>query len=106
MNFQLRFVAWLLLILVATSSSSWGREKTRRYTTGRDTRRNYEDAVADIFIARPGWFAATVVGAGIFVVSLPVAAVSRSVDKTAHALVVNPARATFRRPVGDFSTID
>jgi hypothetical protein len=44
-----------------------------------------------------------VVGGAIFVISLPVAAISGSIDSAAHALVVKPARATFVRPLGDFS---
>jgi hypothetical protein len=58
---------------------------------------------ADAVVARPLLFAATVVGGAIFVISLPVAATSGSIDSAAHALVVRPARATFVRPLGDFS---
>jgi hypothetical protein len=31
---------------------------------------------------------------------------SKSVGKTAKALVVKPARATFTRPLGDFSSME
>ncbi len=57
----------------------------------------------DAVIARPVLFAATIMGGVFFVVSLPFAATSRSIDSTADALVVRPARATFVRPLGDFS---
>ena len=55
----------------------------------------------DVLIARPISFAATVVGASLFVVSLPFAAVSRSLDSTSHTLVVAPAKDLFVRPIGD-----
>ncbi|MGD0262504.1 MAG: hypothetical protein ABSD29_22295 [Verrucomicrobiota bacterium] len=58
--------------------------------------------VVDAVVVRPVSFALTIVGSVLFVVSLPVAAPSHSVDKTAHALVVAPAKDTFVRPLGDF----
>lgn len=65
-----------------------------------------EAMIADTIIVRPVCFVATVVGSAFFVISLPFAAMSKSVDKTADALVVKPARATFTRPLGDFSSMD
>lgn len=60
---------------------------------------------ADTLVVRPVCLVATVVGTGLFVVSLPIAAISRSVRKTAHVLVVRPARATFTRPLGDMEAL-
>ena len=63
------------------------------------------EAVADIFVVRPGCLVATVLGSAIFVVALPIAAISRSIPQTAQVLVVQPAKATFSRPVGDMSDL-
>jgi hypothetical protein len=63
------------------------------------------DAIADVFIVRPGCFVATVLGSALFVVALPVAAISRSIPHTAKVLVVQPAKATFSRPVGDMDDL-
>src|ERR1041385_2211094 len=63
------------------------------------------DVVADVGIVRPGCFVVTVVGTALFVVILPVAAISKSTKKTANTLVVNPGKATFTRPLGDFSSL-
>jgi hypothetical protein len=60
----------------------------------------------DTVIVRPVCFLATVLGSALFVVSLPIAAVSKSIKPAAHALVVRPANATFRRPLGDFSEFE
>jgi predicted Co/Zn/Cd cation transporter (cation efflux family) len=57
---------------------------------------------ADALVMRPLLFASTVAGSAIFLVCLPMAAISKSVKSTAHALVVTPAEATFTRPLGDF----
>lgn len=64
------------------------------------------NAVMDVGLARPGCFAATVAGSALFVLALPFAAMSHSVKKTAHTLVGIPAKATFTRPVGDFTTLE
>jgi hypothetical protein len=57
--------------------------------------------VVDAVVARPFSFALTVIGSVLFVVTLPIAAPSHSVDKTAHVLVATPAHDTFVRPLGD-----
>lgn len=62
--------------------------------------------VADVALVRPGCFVATVLGSVVFVVALPIAVISRSVKETANTLVVQPAKATFTRPLGDFSTLN
>jgi hypothetical protein len=58
---------------------------------------------ADAVVMRPALLVATILGSAIFVVSLPFAAISKSIKPTAHALVVAPAKATFTRPLGDFA---
>ena len=62
-------------------------------------------AVADVALVRPGCFVTTVLGSAVFIVALPIAVISRSVKQTADTLVVQPAKATFIRPLGDFSTL-
>ena len=59
----------------------------------------------DAVVIRPACLLATVVGSAFFVVSLPVAAISKSVKKTANTLVVKPANATFTRPLGDMDAL-
>jgi len=62
--------------------------------------------VCDLAVVRPGCFVATVVCSAVFIAALPIAVISRSVKETADTLVVEPAKATFTRPLGDFSTLD
>lgn len=64
------------------------------------------NSLFDVSLVRPGCFVATVGGSALFVVCLPFAAMSKSVHRTAHTLVVKPAKATFTRPVGDFTTLE
>ena len=61
------------------------------------------EVAADALLVRPVSFAATAVGAAIFVVALPFAALSKDVKGTGRALVGAPAAFTFKRKLGDFS---
>lgn len=62
--------------------------------------------VGDVIVVRPACFLATIVGSAIFVISLPIAATSKSIHKAAHTFVVRPARATFTRPLGDLEDLE
>ena len=67
------------------------------YTTG------YPPAfsmVGDLLIARPLLIAATVIGAGVFVVSLPFTAAGGNIGEAGKALVVEPGEAAFVRCLG------
>lgn len=56
--------------------------------------------VGDLVIARPLLIAATVVGAGVFLVSLPFTALGGNVGAAGKALVVDPGKAAFVRCLG------
>lgn len=58
--------------------------------------------VVDTVLVRPVCLVSTIIGGAFFVISLPVAATSKSVHNAAKALVMKPAAATFTRPLGDF----
>lgn len=59
------------------------------------------EMTADLLIVRPLSLAATVLGTGLFVVSLPFALLAPDgAAATAQRLVVEPARYTFARPLG------
>ena len=64
-----------------------------------------EAVAADVIVARPAGFVATVVGSAFFVLALPFAAMTKSVKKTGRTLVGIPAYATFKRPLGDFTAL-
>lgn len=70
------------------------------------SRRTVDPAIvaADALVVRPVGFAATVVGAAIYVVALPFAAISGDVKSPGKSLVGAPASFTFRRKLGDFDT--
>lgn len=95
MKTKARFISWLVLAcFVASVTPSYAMEDG-----------SPEAVVADTIIARPACFVATILGGAFFVVALPFSSISGTVDKTAEALVVKPARATFTRPLGDLSDL-
>lgn len=65
----------------------------------------FEAVAADIVVVRPFSFVATVLGSALFLVSLPVTAISKSTPQAAEALVLRPGRMTFTRPVGELSSL-
>jgi hypothetical protein len=75
-------------------------------STSRASVDNSLNIVGDLALVRPGCLVTTVVGSAIFIVALPFAAMSGSVQETADTLVVHPAEATFTRPLGDFTTLN
>lgn len=56
--------------------------------------------IGDLIVARPLLIAATAIGAVLFVVALPFAALGGNVKATGQALVIDPGRAAFVRCLG------
>jgi hypothetical protein len=61
-----------------------------------------EAMIVDIVAARPIGLVATITGALVFVVSLPFSALGGNTPEAWDSLVVDPAKYTFRRPLGDY----
>jgi hypothetical protein len=59
-----------------------------------------EAVAVDGLLLRPGGVIATLIGTVVFVVTLPFSIPTKSVDKAAQKLVVDPAKYTFVRPLG------
>lgn len=57
---------------------------------------------ADLVFVRPLGIVATVLGCAVFVVSLPFSALGSNTKEASQKLVKDPARFTFKRPLGDF----
>ena len=57
---------------------------------------------ADLLAARPVGMAAFVAGTAIFAISLPFSILGGNTDVAFDRLVIDPARYTFFRPLGDF----
>ncbi len=62
---------------------------------------SYGSMVVDAAVARPLGLGATVVGAALWVVTLPFSALGGNVGEAADQLILKPARYTFTRPLGE-----
>ncbi len=78
-------------ILLMTSVPAFGGERTDDMAI-----------VFDVLLVRPVGVVAIVFGAALFIVSMPFAIPSGSVEKAGQALVAEPFKYTFSRPLGDF----
>ncbi len=61
-----------------------------------------EEMVVDALLVRPLGLIAIILGAGIFVISLPFSLLGRNVGEAGSKLVGDPAVFTFVRPLGEF----
>jgi hypothetical protein len=61
-----------------------------------------EEMVADALLVRPLGIVAIVLGAGLFIISLPFSLLGQNVGEAGSKLVVDPATFTFVRPLGEF----
>lgn len=61
-----------------------------------------EEMVADALLVRPLGLIAIIMGAGVFVISLPFSLLGRNVGEAGSKLVAGPAIFTFVRPLGEF----
>lgn len=89
-----------IVLLLAFSIFAAATPTTRAWDDG-----SFEAVAADVVVVRPFGLVATLLGSALFVVSLPIAAISQSTTETADALVLTPARMTFTRPLGEMSTL-
>ena len=88
----------MALLLLYATSLVYAMEGT--YTAKGGIDGSAEAILVDGFILKPAGVLATLVGSAAFVVLLPFSIPTRSVDKAAQKLVVDPARYTFVRPLG------
>jgi hypothetical protein len=63
-----------------------------------------EAIIADGLLLRPAGVVATIVGTLAFVVILPFSIPTKSVDKAAQKLIMDPVRYTFVRPLGQIES--
>ncbi len=65
-----------------------------------------EGMIVDLVVLRPLGLVATVVGAAVYVVSLPFSLAGGNAQQAGQKLVYEPAQFTFVRPLGDLRFAD
>ncbi|HMK56101.1 MAG TPA: hypothetical protein VK448_05635 [Dissulfurispiraceae bacterium] len=84
------------LVIIITLLFSFMSTLSFAYDTDKD-----EAMILDTLVGRPLGVVALVTGTAVFVVGLPFSLLGHNTRDTAQNLVVNPAKFTFVRPVGD-----
>lgn len=96
----LSLVAALSLLTAATGAQAQMEENVNN-PVGNDTTPGAGAMAMDAIVVRPLSLAGTMLGAVVFVVGLPFEALAGNVSDPARRLVVEPAKYTFRRPLGE-----
>lgn len=94
LGFKLIGATALLAVSAAASAESVANDEY-------DTTPSATAMAADLVVLRPLSFAGTVLGAVVFVAGLPFEVISGNVSGPAQRLVVEPAKFTFTRPLGE-----
>jgi hypothetical protein len=98
-------IALLMAVLFFSAISLVHAADSYASYTSRTEDVSAEAMIVDGLLLRPGGIVATVLGTAVFVVTLPFSIPTRSVDKAAQKLVVDPARYTFVRPLGQVDPV-
>ena len=95
-------VSYLLAAVLALSSALYvPGAAAASYGGMEEPERTGGTMMADTFLIRPFMLVSTVVGAATFIVTLPFSALGGNVGEAGRTLVVEPAKYTFIRPLGE-----
>jgi hypothetical protein len=83
-------VVLITLVMICTSSTVFAADELL--------------VMSDIFVVKPLGVASIVVGTAMYVVSLPIALLTRSEPETKRIFLEEPYKFTFNRPLGDTGT--
>jgi len=87
-------------LLLSTAAGAAGGNNAS-FNSENDTTPSSGAIAVDILVLRPLSFAGTILGTAVFVAGLPFEALAGDVSGPAKRLVVEPAKFTFSRPLGD-----
>ena len=90
----LLLIAAMIFIPLGTSALAQSPDLDNKITA--------EAMAADLLVVRPLGLVASVVGTAVFIVSLPFSALGGNTKIACQKLVEDPAKFTFKRPLGDF----
>ncbi len=98
------FKVSVILLVVGLVVGSFGsvataQEEFARFPTDE---RSAESMVFDLALVRPLGILGLIVGTGAFILSFPFSALGNNSDEAFERLMADPARYTFKRPLGDF----
>jgi hypothetical protein len=87
------------LVVCPFGSAVVAQDEFARFPT---EERSAESMVFDLALLRPAGLVGIVFGTGAFILSLPFSALAGNTGEAFQRLMADPARYTFKRPLGDF----
>lgn len=87
-------IAALVFIPFTTTALAESKTVTQENSAGAMT--------VDLLLVRPVGIVSCVLGSAVFVVALPFSLLGGNTGESAKKLIVEPAKFTFNRPLGDF----
>lgn len=90
----------IIFILVCLPTVTLGADATEHLDAKME--RSAGAMAADALVVRPMGIVSLVAGFGLFVISSPFSALGGNIGEAWGAMVVQPAKFTFKRPLGDF----
>lgn len=99
-RFRMRSGVALMVVACFLYATSLVQAASDSYTPRDKDDVSVEAVMIDGLLLRPAGIVAMIIGSATFVVTLPFSIPTKSVDRAAQKLVVDPAKYTFVRPLG------
>ena len=96
-----KHISWFLAAMLALSNMLFNPAAMAGTYDNTDDSPSGGAMLADTFLVRPLMLAGTVVGVATVIVTLPFSALGGNVDEAGNMLVMEPAKYTFDRPLGE-----
>ena len=96
-----KLLAYIVTLVFAVSSISVATASSRSVIFEDNQEPTAGEMLADTVLVRPPMLLATVVGIVTFVVTLPFSALGGNVGEAGRTMVLDPAKYTFLRPLGE-----
>ena len=100
-NANRKLITYFMAFMLALGSLSMATSASASETYEFNDQPGAGDMLLDMVFMRPLMLVATAAGAVSFVVTLPFSALGGNVGEAAETLVMEPARYTFVRPLGE-----
>jgi hypothetical protein len=97
-----KLMSYFVAIMLAVSNTAYVSSANAAFYTEESEEPTAGTMLADTVMVRPLMLVGTVVGVVAFVVTLPFSALGGNVGEAGRILVVEPAKYTFIRPLGEF----
>jgi hypothetical protein len=96
-----KLLSYILAFALAMSNTLFASTATAGIYDQAEQEPSGGDMLADMVLMRPFMLTATAVGLVSFVVTLPFSALGGNVDEAGKKMVLEPAKYTFVRPLGE-----